>query len=213
MNRRDFIHMTSAGVIASAFSSPLPAKDKAAASFTDPEEIKGAVVLCNHWTECGIGGTFPGGEINQRWYATCYSTVFNLEQSRRWLALDSRNRFCHELDMYFLSALEKEDPNYLAGVIETLRSGRMELVGGTFGQPESQVFGWESALRQLSLGQLTAQKYVGKSIDTYLVEEQSFYTQLPQILMLAGFKYASLQFQNSGTPSGLQSPIASPSKK
>ena len=81
-----------------------------------------------------------------------------------------------------------------------MQSGRLELVGGTFGQAESQIFGWESALRQLSLGQLTAKKYVGKSIDTYLVEEQSFYTQLPQILKLAGFKYASLQFQNSGTP-------------
>lgn len=203
MNRRAFLHMTSAGVIAGAFSSPLSAKDKSAASFTESEEIKGAVVLCNHWTECGIGGAFPGGEINHRWYASCYSTVFNLEQSRRWLALDNRNRFCHELDMYFLPALEKEDPRYLASVVETLQSGRLELVGGSFGQAESQVFGWESALRQLSLGQLTAQNYVGKSIDTYLVEEQSYYSQLPQILKLTGFKYASLQFQNSGTPDEL----------
>jgi len=200
MNRREFLHMTGAGVIAGAFSSPLSAKNKSVASFTDAEEIKGAVVLCNHWTECGIGGTFPTGQLDQRWYASCYSTVFNLEQSRRWLALDDRNRFCHELDMYFFPALEKEDPRYLAGVVETLQSGRLELVGGTFGQPESQVFGWESALRQLCLGQWTAQKYVGKPIDTYLVEEQSFYTQLPQILKLAGFKYASLHFQNSGTP-------------
>ncbi|HPN35601.1 MAG TPA: hypothetical protein PK843_13890 [bacterium] len=200
MNRRNFLHLTGAGVISGAFSRTLLAKDGSAALADDPVEIKGAVVLCNHWTECGIGGTFPSGEINHRWYASCYSTVFNLEQSRRWLSEDHANRFCHELDMFFLPALEKEDPSYLASVVEILRSGKLELVGGAFGQPESQVFGWESALRQLSLGQLTAQKYIGKFIDTYLVEEQSFYTQLPQILKLAGFKYASLQFQNSGTP-------------
>lgn len=207
MNRRDFLHLTGAGFIGGAFSRTLSAKDKSAAPSAGPDEIKGAVVLCNHWTECGIGGTFPCGEINQRWYASCYSTVFNLEQSRRWLAMNSGNRFCHELDMYSLSALEKEDPRYLAGLVETLRSGKLELVGGTFGQPESQVFGWESALRQLSFGQATAQKYIGKSIDTYLVEEQSFYTQLPQILKLAGFKYASLQFQNSGTPDEMETDL------
>jgi len=170
MNRRNFLHLTGAGVISGAFSRTLLAKDGSAALADDPVEIKGAVVLCNHWTECGIGGTFPSGEINHRWYASCYSTVFNLEQSRRWLSEDHANRFCHELDMFFLPALEKEAPSYLASVVEILRSGKFELVGGAFGQPESQVFGWESALRQLSLGQLTAQKYIGNFIDTYLVE-------------------------------------------
>ena len=207
MNRRDFLHVTGAGVIAGALASTGNAKEGTAAPFGAPEEIKGAVVLCNHWTECGIGGTFPCGEINHRWYTSCFSTVFNLEQSRRWLASDSRNRCCHDLDMYFISALEKEDPHYLANVIKTLQTGKLELIGGTFGQAESQIFGWESALRQFSFGQMITKKYLGKTIDTYLVEEQSFYTQLPQILKLAGFKYASLQFQNSGTPDELDADL------
>lgn len=165
-------------------------------------EIKGAIVLCNHWTECAIGGAFGKGQLNDRWYNSCFSTIFNIEQSRRWLTVGDQNRFCHDLDMFFLVALEKEDPHYLQTVLDALHSGRLELVGGTFGQAESQVFGWESAVRQLSMGQTTAKKYTGKNVATYLVEEQSFFSQLPQMLKLAGFRYASLQFQNSGTPDG-----------
>ena len=165
-------------------------------------KMRGALVLCNHWTESSIGATFPKGEINRRWYDSCFSTVFNIEQSRRWLATAKRNRYCHELDMFFLVALEKENPLYLKVVKEAADSGKMEFVGGTYGQAESQVFGYESALRQLSLGQAVIKKYLNRYVTTYLVEEQSFFTQLPQILQQSGFKYASLEFQNSGTPDG-----------
>ena len=202
MKRRDFLCLTGAGVVNGVLAGTTNTPAAASHAKSIPDDTKGAIVLCNHWTECAIGGTFPQGQLGPRWYSSCYSTVFNIEQSRRWLAAAEENRFCHELDMYFLIALEKEDPHYLAKVLATLQTGKLQLVGGTFGQAESQVFGWESALRQLSLGQATAKKYTGNYIDTFLVEEQSFYSQLPQILGLAGFKYASLQFQNSGTPDG-----------
>jgi hypothetical protein len=207
MKRREFLTITGAGMVTGIISSARNTKDMTSVAKSETEDIQGAIVLCNHWTECAIGGTFPRGQLNNRWYNSCFSTVFNIEQSRRWLGAGEQNRFCHELDMYFFLALEKEDPQNLQSVIETMRTGKLELVGGTFGQAESQIFGWESALRQLSLGQTTAKKYIGKPIATYLVEEQSFYSQLPQILKLAGFKYASLQFQNSGTPDGPESDL------
>ena len=163
-----------------------------------PGEISGAIVICNHWTQYGIGETFPAGELRGRWYRRNFSTVFGFEQGRRWLLEDPRNRVCHEFDAYFLEALAEEDPEFLAGLRDLLDKRLMELPGGTYGQAESQVFGYESALRQLTYGQAAYRRHLHRGVATYLVEEQSFYPQLPQLLKLAGFKYASIQFQNSG---------------
>lgn len=167
------------------------------------EAAAGAVVICNHWTQFGIGETFPEGEIRGRWYRKNFSTVFGLEQGRRWLEKDGKNRVCHEFDAYFLEALAEEDPGYIEVLRDLLDRKLMELPGGTFGQPESQVFGHESALRQLTFGQAAYRKHLGRGVDTFIVEEQNFYPQLPQLLKLAGFKYASVQFQNSGTPDAI----------
>jgi hypothetical protein len=202
MNRKKFLKLSGSGIAMTLVGATAGNSLFGAGEGKDESKVRGAIVLCNHWTESSIGATFPKGEINHRWYNSCFSTVFDIEQSKRWLATANKNRFCHELDMFFLSALEKEDPQYLTGLKETIDSGKMELVGGTFGQAESQVFGYESAIRQLSLGQAAAKKFLNRNITTYIVEEQSFYTQLPQILLQCGFKYASLEFQNSGTPDG-----------
>ncbi len=164
------------------------------------EGAAGAIVICNHWTQFGIGETFPQGEIRGRWYRKNFSTVFGLEQGRRWLEKDGKNRVCHEFDAYFLEALAGEDPEYIGVIRDLLDRGLMELPGGTFGQAESQVFGYESTLRQLTFGQAAYHKHLGRGVDTFIVEEQNFFPQLPQLLKLAGFKYASVQFQNSGTP-------------
>ena len=162
----------------------------------------GAIVICNHWTQFGIGETFPEGEIDGRWYQRNFSTVFGFEAGRKWLEADPRNRICHEYDAYFLEALAAEHPEYLNTIRDLLDRGLMELPGGTFGQAESQVFGYESALRQLIFGQAAYRRHLGRGVETFLVEEQNFFPQLPQLLKLAGFKYASIQFQNSGlTPS------------
>lgn len=161
-------------------------------------EIKGALVICNHSSQCGIGQLFPNGELGGRWYKHNFGTVFNLEQGRRWTAQSSGNRICHEFDAYFLEELAIEDAGYLQLIRKEIASGRMEIVGGTYGQAESQVFGYESAIRQLTLGQATLKGYLGSCATTYIVEEQSFFTQLPQLLRQAGFCYASVQFQNSG---------------
>jgi len=163
-------------------------------------DAAGAIVICNHWTQYGIGETYPEGEVQGRWYQRNFSSVFGLEQGRRWIEANPANRVCHEFDAYFLESLDAEDPDYLAAIRDLLDRGLMELPGGTFGQAESQVFGYESALRQLTFGQTAYRRYLGRGVDTFLVEEQNFFPQLPQLLKLAGFKYASIQFQNSGTP-------------
>lgn len=40
---------------------------------------------------------------------------------------------------------------------------------------ESQVFGYESAIRQFTFGQKTLLEYTGKKAQTYIVEEQIFF--------------------------------------
>lgn len=164
------------------------------------QDPKGAVVICNHWTQFGIGKAFISGEINGKWYNENFSMILGLEQGRRYCSERQGNKICHELDAYFLVSIANEDPEYLNVLKNEIANNRMELVGGTYGQAESQVFGYESAIRQFTYGQKTLLKYTGRKAQTYIVEEQNFYSQLPQILLKTGFRYASVQFQNSGTP-------------
>jgi len=199
ISRREFMQgaaVTAAGAMALNTTGRAEGKP----SMSNQEGAAGAVVICNHWTQFGIGETFPQGESRGRWYRKNFSTVFGFEQGRRWLEQDSKNRVCHEFDAYFLEALAEEDPEYIGVLRDLLDRRLMELPGGTFGQAESQVFGYESALRQLTFGQAAYRKHLGRGVDTFIVEEQNFFPQLPQLLKLAGFKYASVQFQNSGTP-------------
>ena len=151
LSRRHFIQ----GAAATAGAVILDAAAKAEGNPTmpNPEGAAGAIVICNHWTQFGIGETFPEGEIRGRWYRRNFSTVFGFEQGRRWLEKNSKNRVCHEFDAYFLEALAEEDPGYITVIRDLLDRKLMELPGGTFGQAESQVFGHESALRQLTFGQ------------------------------------------------------------
>ena len=141
LSRRQFIRQTA--VVTGAVALELPALAQAQDPPVAPVagDSRGAIVLCNHWTQFGIGETFPAGELRGRWYRQTFSVLFGLEQGRRWLEMDPRNRFCHELDAYSLDALAAEDPDYLATIRRLLDSARMELPGGTYGQAESQVFG------------------------------------------------------------------------
>lgn len=202
ISRRRFICTAVAAAGVAALDRPATAVAGTPATHA-PEEAAGAIVICNHWTQFGIGETYPEGEVRGRWYQRNFSCVFGMEQGRRWLEANPANRVCHEFDAYFLESLQAEDPEYLAVIRNLLDQGRMELPGGTFGQAESQVFGYESALRQLTFGQAAYRQYLGRGVETYIVEEQNFYPQLPQLLTLSGFQYASIQFQNSGTPSAL----------
>ena len=200
LSRRQFIQQAAVVTGAIGLGPPAFTQTRDAPAGPAAGAARGAIVLCNHWTQFGIGETFPAGELRERWYRQTFSVVFGMEQGRRWLEMDARNRFCHELDAYSLDALAAEDPDYLATIRRLLDSARMELPGGTYGQAESQVFGYESALRQLTFGQEAYRRHLQRSVDTFIVEEQCFFPQLPQLLKLAGFKHASIQFQNSGTP-------------
>ena len=78
LSRRHFIQ----GAAATAGAVILDAAAKAEGNPTmpNPEGAAGAIVICNHWTQFGIGETFPEGEIRGRWYRRNFSTVFGFER-------------------------------------------------------------------------------------------------------------------------------------
>lgn len=154
--------------------------------------------LCNHWTQGGIGLAFPEGWFGGRHYRQTFSTAYGvakmIEATEQYPGLVA----CMELDAFAYEALAEEDPALLERLREAVRRGVVGIEGGTYGQPFGQDYGWESNVRQLTLGRRTIAEVLGVDLPVFLVEEQWFHPQLPQLLLGAGFRYASLQNQNSG---------------
>lgn len=103
-----------------------------------------------------------------------------------------------ELDAYLYEEVAKEDPACIERLKRYIAEGKAGVDGGTYGQPFGQDYGWEPNIRQLTFGRQSLLDTLGADIKAFLVEEQWFHPQLPQLLLQSGFKYASLQNQNSG---------------
>lgn len=88
-----------------------------------------------------------------------------------------------------------EDPEVVAELRTALREGRAEVVGGTYGQPYGLFHHGESAVRQLTFGVRAAERVLGARPRAFWEEEFYFFPQLPQLLVDAGYEYASLFFQ------------------
>lgn len=153
--------------------------------------------LCNHWTEAGIGYAFPKGFYNDTFYNEGFSTVYTVEKM-----LDGADEFgivtSMELDSYSYEMLDKVAKNTLDRLKQYIKENKVSVSGGTYGQPLGQDYGWESNIRQLTYGKNVIKNLLDYDVLTFLVEEQWFFPQLPQLLKKSGFKYASLQCQNSG---------------
>ncbi len=91
--------------------------------------------------------------------------------------------------------LASEEPSALARLVAAVGDGRVEVVGGSYGQPYAQFHHGESAVRQLSYGVRTAVRLLGVRPRAFWEEEFYFFPQLPQLLRDAGYTGASLFFQ------------------
>jgi hypothetical protein len=154
--------------------------------------------MCNHWTQGGIGFAFPSGWYNNKYYNRTFSTVYTIQKM-----LDAVDQFpglkvSMELDAYAYEEVEQEDPECIRKLRDYIQQGKVGIDGGTYGQPFGQDYGWEPNIRQLTFGRRTIQRVLDCDVKTFLVEEQWFHPQLPQLLKKSGFQYASLQNQNSG---------------
>lgn len=155
-------------------------------------------LFCNHWTQGGIGYSFPAGRFGGRRYEKTFSTVYTIEKmldaAARWPGLV----VTMELDAFAYEAVAEEAPETIARLKTMLADGRAGIEGGTYGQPLGQDFGAESNLRQLTYGRSSILDTLDYSVRAFLVEEQWFHPQLPQLLKTSGYRYACLQAQNSG---------------
>lgn len=88
-----------------------------------------------------------------------------------------------------------EDPEVITELRAALKDGRAEVVGGTYGQPYGLFHHGESAVRQLTFGVRAAERVLGARPRAFWEEEFYFFPQLPQMLVDAGYEYASLFFQ------------------
>ncbi len=91
--------------------------------------------------------------------------------------------------------LAVEDPDAFALLRDAVRSGQIEVVGGSYGQPYGLFHGGESNVRQRVYGVRTALRLFGVRPRTFWEEEFDFFPQLPQMLVGVGYGYASLFFQ------------------
>lgn len=154
--------------------------------------------LCNHWTESGIGYAFPKGWHKGHWYEKNFSSVYTIEKM-----LDAIDEYpglvvSMELDSFTYEELASSAPDTIARLKEAIQNKKAFVEGGTYGQPLGQDYGGESNIAHLVYGKRTIQDLLSYDLRTFLVEEQWFHPQLPQLLRQSGFSYASLQCQNSG---------------
>lgn len=91
--------------------------------------------------------------------------------------------------------LASEDPAAVSRLRTALADGRVEVVGGTFGQPYALFHHGESAVRQIAYGVRSSQRVLGVRPRSFWEEEFCFFPQLPQLLAASGYAFASLFFQ------------------
>lgn len=154
--------------------------------------------FCNHGTQGGLGFAFPTGFCRGKRYERNFFAAYNI-----YKMLDAADDFSGlkvslELDAFAYEEVLKEDPECIELLRQYIEAGKVAIAGGTYSQPFGQDYGWEPNIRQLTYGRDVVRQVTGYDVRAFLVEEQWFHPQLPQLLQLAGFKYASLQNQNSG---------------
>jgi len=154
--------------------------------------------FCNHWTQGGIGFAFPSGWYGGKKYDRTFSTAYTIHKM-----LDAADDYpglkvSMELDAYSYEEVEKEDPSCIQRLRQYISEGKAAVDGGTYGQPFGQDYGWEPNIRHLTFGKKAIKEVLDYDIRAFLVEEQWFHPQLPQLLQKSGFQYASLQNQYSG---------------
>ena len=189
MSRRGFLQILSATPLLGI------ARDGTAAGTS-----KVAFTIVNHWHQCGVGWLFQEGKVGDKHYERGFSIFYGVQKT-----IDATQKFPWltiglEFDSYAYEVMQAEDKQFVQEKFRPLvEAGRIEPVGGTYTQPYSQIVGWQSNVRQFVEGRAVVRELLGKDVDCFLVEEIIFHPQMPQLLRLSGFPYASLEVQNNGS--------------
>ena len=99
---------------------------------------------------------------------------------------------CINMDARAYEFMAEKFPEVAERLKKHLAEGKVELIGGTYGQPMGTILSGESNIRQIVVGRETIRKALGYEMVTFLEEEEFSHPQLPQILAGAGYRFASL---------------------
>jgi len=139
------------------------------------------VTLCNHWSYIGIG-----------WQLGIESCVLSATDAMEMADRPPHVKTCINLDARAYEFMAEKFPEVAQRLKKYLAEGKVELIGGSYGQPMGTMFSGESNIRQIVVGRETIRKALDYEMVTFLEEEEFTHPQIPQILASAGFRYASL---------------------
>ena len=139
------------------------------------------VTICNHWSYIGIG-----------WQLGIESCVLSATDAMELADRPPHAKTCLNLDARAYEFMAEKFPEVAARLRQQLAAGKVELIGGTYGQPMGTTLSGESNIRQMVVGREVIRKALGYEMVTFLEEEEFTHPQVPQLAAQAGFRYASL---------------------
>ncbi len=139
------------------------------------------VTICNHWSYIGIG-----------WQLGIESCVLSATDAMELADRPPHAKTCLNLDARAYEFMAEKFPEVATRLRQQLAAGKVELIGGTYGQPMGTTLSGESNIRQMVIGREVIRKALGYEMVTFLEEEEFTHPQVPQLAALAGFRYASL---------------------
>ena len=177
MTRRGFLRTGLVGGAGALLARPLIFRSAAA-----EETTKGiCLTICNHWSYIGIG-----------WQLGIESCVLSVTDAMEMADRPPFAKTCVNLDARAYEFMAEKFPEVTERLKKYLAAGKVELIGGTYGQPMGTTISGESNIRQIVVGREIILKTLGYPLVTFLEEEEFTHPQIPQMVKLAGFRYASL---------------------
>ena len=177
MTRRGFLRTGLAGGAGALLAWPSIVRSAVAAEGTTGL----CLTICNHWSYIGIG-----------WQLGIESCVLSVTDAMEMADRPPFAKTCINLDARAYEFMAEKFPEVTERLKKYLAAGKVELIGGTYGQPMGTTISGESNIRQIVVGREVILKTLGYPLATFLEEEEFTHPQIPQIVKLAGFRYASL---------------------
>jgi alpha-mannosidase len=178
ITRRTFLKTGAAGGAGALVAWPL-FPQRAASPAEAPPGV--CLTICNHWSYIGIG-----------WQLGIESCVLSATDAMEMADRPPHVKTCINLDARAYEFMAEKFPEVTDRLKRYLALGKVELIGGTYGQPMGTTISGESNVRQIVMGRETIRKALGYDLATFLEEEEFTHPQIPQMAALAGFRYASL---------------------
>ncbi|MGZ4887014.1 MAG: glycoside hydrolase family 38 N-terminal domain-containing protein, partial [Candidatus Aminicenantales bacterium] len=177
LTRRSFLGTCAAGSAGAVLGLPLIGPRKAEAAARNGV----CLTVCNHWSYIGIG-----------WQLGIESCVLSVTDAMEMADRPPHVKTCVNLDARAYEFMAEKFPEVTDRLKPYLAAGKVELIGGTYGQPMGTTISGESNIRQIVMGREVIRRALGYDMATFLEEEEFTHPQIPQIARLAGFRYASL---------------------